>query len=76
VWSSLAAPMQHAATYVLDEPAALRFRMATSLLHGRTDDERWAALAAADPASLPWIRSALDRLGQTLRALGGVSAPR
>jgi aspartate aminotransferase len=54
-----------------DEPAALRFRMATSLLYGRTDDERWEALAAEDPAALPRIRSALDRLGGTLRALGG-----
>jgi aspartate aminotransferase len=53
-----------------DEPAALRFRIATSLLHGRTDDERWEALAAEDPVSLPWIRSALDRLGKALRALG------
>jgi aspartate aminotransferase len=58
-----------------DDPAALRFRMATSLLHGRTDDERWEALAADDPVSLPWIRSALDRLGRTLRSLGHVSAP-
>jgi aspartate aminotransferase len=54
-----------------DEPSALRFRMATSLLYGRTDDERWEALAAEDPTSLPRIRSALDRLGGTLRALGG-----
>jgi aspartate aminotransferase len=53
-----------------DEPSALRFRMATSLLYGQTDDERWEALAAEDPASLPRIRSALDRLGATLRALG------
>jgi aspartate aminotransferase len=53
-----------------DEPSALRFRMATSLLYGQTDDERWEALAAEDPASLPRIRSALDRLGTTLRAVG------
>jgi aspartate aminotransferase len=54
-----------------DDPAALRFRMATSLLHGTTDDERWAALAAEDPVSLPRTRSALDRLGQALRDLTG-----
>jgi aspartate aminotransferase len=53
-----------------DEPSALRFRMATSLLYGQTDDERWQALAAEDPVSLPRIRSALDRLGGTLRSLG------
>jgi aspartate aminotransferase len=52
-----------------DEPTALRFRMATSLLHGRTDDEKWEALAADDPVALPRIRSALDRLGQALTAL-------
>jgi aspartate aminotransferase len=49
-----------------DEPSALRFRMATSLLYGQTDDERWQALAAEDPVSLP-----LDRLGGTLKELGG-----
>jgi aspartate aminotransferase len=54
-----------------DDPAALRFRMATSLLLGRTDDERWEALAADDPVSLPRIRSALDRLGRALRELTG-----
>ena len=52
-----------------DEPSALRFRLATSLLYGRTDEERWEALAADDPVALPRIRSALDRLGGTLRAL-------
>jgi aspartate aminotransferase len=54
-----------------DEPAALRFRMATSLLHGSSDDERWAALAAEDPVGLPRIRSALERLGHALRELTG-----
>ncbi len=52
-----------------DEPSALRFRMATSLLHGRTGEEKWEALAADDPVALPRIRSALDRLGQALTAL-------
>jgi aspartate aminotransferase len=56
-----------------DAPSALRFRMATSLLYGQTDAERWEALAADDPASLPRIRSALDRLGGTLRELGGAA---
>lgn len=55
-----------------DERGALRFRMATSLLLGNTDDERWEALAAEDPVSLPRIRSALDRLGRALRELTGV----
>ncbi len=54
-----------------DEPAALRVRLATSLLSGRTDDERWEALAADDPVALPRIRSALDRLGRALTELNG-----
>ena len=54
-----------------DDPAALRFRMATSLLLGTTDDERWEALAADDPVALPRIRSALDRLGGALQELTG-----
>jgi hypothetical protein len=43
--------------------------MATSLLYGRDDDERRAALASDDPAALPWIRASLDRLRAALDAL-------
>lgn len=49
-----------------DDPAALRCRIATSLLYGRSDEERWEALAAEDPVALPRIRGALDRLGAAL----------
>jgi aspartate aminotransferase len=52
-----------------DDPLALRFRMATSLLYGADDAQRWEALAADDPVALPWIAAALERLGETLRAL-------
>jgi aspartate aminotransferase len=52
-----------------DDPAALRLRMATSLLHGSTDEQRWEALGADDPVALPWIAAALERLGEALRAL-------
>jgi aspartate aminotransferase len=52
-----------------DEPSALRFRMATSLLYGADDEQRWQALAAEDPVALPWIAGALERLGEALRAL-------
>lgn len=45
-----------------DEPAALRFRMATSLLYGADDEQRLEALASDDPAALPWIAAALDRM--------------
>ncbi|MGB2711130.1 MAG: pyridoxal phosphate-dependent aminotransferase, partial [Conexibacter sp.] len=53
-----------------DEPTALRFRMATSLLYGETDEQRWTALASEAPAELPWIRAALDALHDALVALG------
>ena len=45
--------------------------MATSLLHGSADDERWAALDADDPVALPRARTALDCLGRALRELTG-----
>lgn len=52
-----------------DEPSALRFRVATSLLHGRTEAERWTALKTADPLALPWIAEALDTLRSSLSQL-------
>lgn len=57
-----------------DEPSALRVRMATSLLYGSTEEQRWQALQSGDPASLPWIHSALDRVGGALAAIS--AAPR
>jgi aspartate aminotransferase len=54
-----------------DDPSALRFRMATSLLYGSSDEQRWEALGAEDPVALPWIAGALERLGEALRALRG-----
>jgi aspartate aminotransferase len=45
-----------------DSPDGLRFRMATSLLYGRSEEQRWEALASEDPLALPWIASSLDRL--------------
>ncbi|HWC81320.1 MAG TPA: pyridoxal phosphate-dependent aminotransferase [Pseudonocardiaceae bacterium] len=52
-----------------DDPAALRFRAATSLLYGSTAEQRWAALRDANPVALPWIRAALDQLRSGLAAL-------
>lgn len=52
-----------------DDPAALRVRMATSLMYGSDDDERSRALASDDPVALPWIRARLDRLRAALDAL-------
>jgi aspartate aminotransferase len=45
-----------------DDPAALRVRMATSLLYGDSDDQKRDALASDDPTALPWIAGALERL--------------
>ena len=54
------------ATAFGDDPGALRFRIATSLLYGVDDDQRRRALDSDDPVSLPWIREPLDRLGAAL----------
>ncbi|RKS67747.1 aspartate aminotransferase/hypothetical protein [Actinomadura pelletieri DSM 43383] len=52
-----------------DPPAALRMRVAPSLLYGEDDEQRLAALASPAPASLPWVASALDRLSDVLADL-------
>ncbi len=58
-----------------DAAEALRIRVATSLLYGRDEAEREAALHHDDPLTLPWIDAALGRLGRVLRELsGGASA--
>ncbi|MFJ2816929.1 pyridoxal phosphate-dependent aminotransferase [Streptomyces sp. NPDC087294] len=52
-----------------DDPHALRFRAATSLLYGATDRLRTSALESDDPARLPHIRRELDHLAQALTKL-------
>jgi len=52
-----------------DDPGALRFRMATSLLYGQDDEQRRTALESDDPVSLPWIGEALERLADGLARL-------
>jgi len=47
----------------------LRLRIATGLLYGDTDAERTVALNSADPCSLPWIATSLDRLDEVLADL-------
>jgi aspartate aminotransferase len=47
----------------------LRLRLATGMLYGETDEQRHAALNAADPRTLPWIAAALDRLEEILADL-------
>ncbi|MDV6014497.1 aminotransferase class I/II-fold pyridoxal phosphate-dependent enzyme [Haloechinothrix sp. LS1_15] len=53
-----------------DDPRALRVRVATSLLYGETEDQRWQSLNSEDPLSLPWVAEPLDRLRQALAELG------
>ena len=52
-----------------EDPSCLRLRLATGLLYGDTDEQREAALAAAEPLSLPWISGALGRFGDILADL-------
>jgi aspartate aminotransferase len=52
-----------------DEASALRFRAATSLLYGSTDEQRLWALDSHDPTTLPWIASSLDHLRIALAGL-------
>ena len=48
---------------------ALRVRIATGLLYGENDEQREAALQAAEPLTLRWIAAALDRFGKILADL-------
>ncbi len=52
-----------------DPPEALRFRLATSLLYGTSDAQRWESLRSSDPAALPWVSSGLERLGDALLSI-------
>jgi aspartate aminotransferase len=52
-----------------EEESVLRVRVATGLLYGETDAQREEALAATDPAGLPWITASLSRLEDVLADL-------
>lgn len=52
-----------------DEPGRLTVRVASSLLYGRTEEERWSALQSEEPARLPWIADALDRVGAAVEEM-------
>ncbi|MEU3572903.1 pyridoxal phosphate-dependent aminotransferase [Kitasatospora sp. NPDC036755] len=56
-----------------DDPGALRFKAATSLLYGATRAEQQAALDAADPVRLPHVARTLDVLAD---AFGKLCGPR
>ncbi|MEU1345594.1 aminotransferase class I/II-fold pyridoxal phosphate-dependent enzyme [Streptomyces sp. NPDC005795] len=52
-----------------DEPGALRFKCATSMLYGESAEQQERALAAEDPLSLPHVRSVLDRIEESFLQL-------
>jgi aspartate aminotransferase len=49
-----------------EKPEALRVRVATAMLYGENDEQRERALMSDDPARLPWIAAALDRIDDVL----------
>ena len=52
-----------------DPDEALRLRVATSRLYGEAEWQQEEALAANDPAALPWIADALEWLDRALTAI-------
>jgi aspartate aminotransferase len=54
-----------------DDPGALRFKAATSLLYGATRAEQQAALDADDPVRLPHVRRTLDAVAEAFAKLCG-----
>ncbi|WP_369218252.1 pyridoxal phosphate-dependent aminotransferase [Streptomyces flavofungini] len=57
-----------------DDPEALRFKAATSLLYGDEEQQR-EALAAADPVRLPHIAAQLTRIAVAFAGLTGRPVP-
>ncbi|SFR05334.1 aspartate aminotransferase [Lentzea waywayandensis] len=45
------------------DPEAPRFRVVTSLLYGRTTEQRWEAVRSADSVASPWIAENLGDPG-------------
>jgi aspartate aminotransferase len=56
-----------------DADGALRFRLATSLLYGRDEEQRTASLDAEQPLALPWIEESLTRLSRALDELADLT---
>jgi aspartate aminotransferase len=57
-----------------DDPSGLRFRVATSLLYGQTDEQRWASLRSDRPCELPWLKDSLTHLADALAPLRSLNA--
>lgn len=54
-----------------DSEDGLRARVATSLLYGTTDEERWSSLNSKNPTELPWIAQSISHLREALQTLTG-----
>ncbi|MET9856579.1 pyridoxal phosphate-dependent aminotransferase [Streptomyces sp. NPDC006450] len=54
-----------------DDPGALRFKIATSLLYGESRELQQQALEAADPVRLPHVAAVLERLRDSFAKLAG-----
>ncbi|WP_259454479.1 pyridoxal phosphate-dependent aminotransferase [Streptomyces ginkgonis] len=52
-----------------DDPGALRFKVATSMLYGDTTEQQWQALAADDPLTVPHVAAALADIETGLAAV-------
>ncbi|MFC8845927.1 MULTISPECIES: pyridoxal phosphate-dependent aminotransferase [unclassified Micromonospora] len=52
-----------------DDPRALRFKAATSMLYGDTPEQQWEALAAPDPLRVPHVAELLLRVGDAFTKL-------
>lgn len=52
-----------------DPPDRLALRIATPMLYGPAESQRWQALGATTPAALPWVADALEELTGALESL-------
>ncbi|MBW3089559.1 pyridoxal phosphate-dependent aminotransferase [Bifidobacterium miconisargentati] len=52
-----------------DAPEALRLRVATSLVYGRTNEQRWQSYYSDNPLELPWIAQSLEFLQDGLASI-------
>jgi aspartate aminotransferase len=52
-----------------DSPNRLTLRIATPMLYGSDESRRWQALAATNPAALPWLAESLRQLGAALATI-------
>ncbi len=57
-----------------DAPNRLTLRIATPMLYGPDESRRWQALAATNPAALPWVAESLVQLERALESLGAARA--